>query len=388
MTTGAEPDTLRDPSGANRIAAIEAREQVAVTIAAIVLTARPLPAAGVLISGAACKGVDKMTSLVSRAKLLLSSGAAIGLAIGMLSAGQTVNAAGPASVGLGTATSFAILAGTPAVTNTGPTTITGDLGISPAAAATGFPPGIVNGTIHAADTVALQAKSDLVTAYNDAAGRTPVTAVAGDTLGGKTLVGGVYGGGALDLTGTLTLDGQNDPSSVWVFQAASSLITASSSSVRLINGASSCNVFWQVASSATLGSGSTFVGSILALTSITMASGVNVDGRALARNGDVTLINDTISRPTCSTAVPTPSPSPTSSPTPSPTPSTGPTPTPIASGAPNATPTAAPSLPPTDTTAVTDAAWSGTSPVVLGGIFILAFVMVAVRRWLARSAPQ
>ncbi len=339
-----------------------------------------------------------MTSLVSRAKLLLSSGAAIGLAIGMLSAGQTVNAAGPASVGLGTATSFAILAGTPAVTNTGPTTITGDLGISPAAAVTGFPPGIVNGTIHAADTVALQAKSDLVTAYNDAAGRTPVTAVAGDTLGGKTLVGGVYGGGALDLTGTLTLDGQNDPSSVWVFQAASSLITASSSSVRLINGASSCNVFWQIASSATLGSGSTFVGSVLALTSITMASGVTVDGRALARNGDVTLINDTITRPTCATAVPTPSPSPTSSPTPSPsptssptpspTPSTGPTPTPIASGAPNATPTAAPSLPPTDTTAVTDAAWSGTSPVVLGGIFILAFVMVAVRRWLARSAPQ
>ena len=248
-----------------------------------------------------------MKTRVHGARLLLSAGIAVTLAIGMLAAGRTANAAGPAPVGLGTAAPFAVLAGT-AVTNTGPTTITGDLGIHPgtAAAVTGFPPGIVNGTIHAADAVALQAKSDLVIAYDDAAGRTPVTVVAGGTLGGQTLVAGVYnaGGFTLDLTGTLTLDGQNDPNSVWIFQATSDLITASTSSVAFINGAQPCNVFWQVTSSATLESGSSFVGTILALTSITMNSGATMNGRALARNGNVTLINDTITRSTCSTPTP------------------------------------------------------------------------------------
>ncbi len=318
-----------------------------------------------------------MKTWVHGARLLLSAGIAVTLAIGMLANGRTANAAGPAPVGLGTAAPFAVLAGTPAVTNTGPTTITGDLGISPAAAVTGFPPGIVNGTIHAADAVALQAKSDLVIAYNDAAGRTPGTVVAGGTLGGKTLVSGVYnaGGVTLDLTGTLTLDGQNDPNSVWVFQATSDLITAASSSVNFINGGQPCNVFWQVTSSATLGAGSRFAGTILALTSITMSSGVTVDGRALARNGNVTLINDAITRSTCSTLTPTPSPTPTASPTASPTatPSLSPTPR----------PTAGPTLPPTDTLATTDVPGSGPTPVVVG-IFLLAFV-VLVSRWLLRA---
>jgi hypothetical protein len=242
-----------------------------------------------------------MKTRVHGARLLLSAGMAVTLAIGMLVAGPTAYAAGPATVGLGTAAQFAVLAGTPAVTNTGPTTITGDVGIAPAVAVTGFPPGTVNGTIHKGDAVALQAKVDLVTAYDAAAGRTPVTAVAGGTLGGQTLVGGVYSGDALDLTGTLTLDGQNDPNSVWVFQAASSLTTASTSTVALIRGASPCNVFWQVTSSATLGSGSTFVGTIMAMTSITMADSVTVNGRALARNGEVTLINDKINN-SCSAA--------------------------------------------------------------------------------------
>src|SRR5688572_11673131 len=124
-----------------------------------------------------------MKTRVRGARLLFSAGITLTLAIGMLTAGRTANAAGPAPVGLGTAAAFAVLAGTPAVTNTGPTTVTGDLGIHPAAAVTGFPPGTVNGTIHAADAVAVQAKSDLVVAYNDAAGRTPVTIVAGGTLG-------------------------------------------------------------------------------------------------------------------------------------------------------------------------------------------------------------
>ncbi len=242
-----------------------------------------------------------MKTRVHGARLPLWASIAITLAIGILAAAPLAYAAGPAPVGLGAAAPFAVLAGTPAVTNTGPTTITGNLGISPAAAVTGFPPGTVAGAIHTADAVALQAKSDLTTAYTDAAGR-PVTAIHG-TLGGLTLVSGVYnaGGVVLDLTGTLTLDGQNDPNSVWVFQATSSLTTASSSTVNLINGASACNVFWQVTSSAALGSGSTFVGTIMALTSITMDSGVTVNGRALARNGDVTLINDKITnRSACS----------------------------------------------------------------------------------------
>jgi hypothetical protein len=237
----------------------------------------------------------------SGAKLPLWAGIAATLAMGLFVIADSAFAAGPAPVGLGTAAPFAVLAGTPAVTNTGATRITGNVGISPAASVTGFPPGIVTGTIHKADAVALKAKSDLTTAYTVAAGL-PVTANHG-ALAGLTLAGGVYnaGGVTLNLTGTVTLDGQNDPSSVWVFQATSDLVTASSSRVALINGANPCNVFWQVTSSATLGSGSTFVGTIMALTSITMANGVTVTGRALARNGDVTLINDTINASACST---------------------------------------------------------------------------------------
>ena len=243
-----------------------------------------------------------MKTQVHGGKLRLWAGIAATLAIGMLAAAPMATAAGPAPVGLGTAAPFAVLAGTPGVTNTGNTTITGNVGIDPAASVTGFPPGTVNGTIHTADAVALQAKVDLVTAYNAAAGRTPVTAVAAGKLGGKTLVGGVYSGDALALTGTLTLDGQNDPNSVWVFQAASTLVTASTSKVALIRGANPCNVFWQVTSSATLGSGSTFVGTIMAMTTITMANGVTVNGRALARNGAVTLINDKINNSSCTAA--------------------------------------------------------------------------------------
>ncbi len=236
------------------------------------------------------------------ARLSLWAGVLTTLAIGGLAVAPMAFAAGPPPVGLGTAAPFAVLAGTPAVTNTGPTSITGDLGISPGSAVTGFPPGTVTGTTHAADAVAVQAQTDLTAAYTAAAGL-PVTATQG-TLGGLTLVGGVYsaGGVTLGLTGTLTLDGQNDPSSVWVFQATSDLVTASSSSVALINGASPCNVFWQVTSSATLGSGSTMVGTIMALTSITMADGVHLNGRALARNGEVTLINDQVDASACAAA--------------------------------------------------------------------------------------
>ena len=257
-----------------------------------------------------------MNRRTRRARVMVSAGLAMTLGITVLAASQTVLAASPPTVGLGTATPFAVLAGTPAITNTGPSTITGDVGIAPGAAVTGFPPGIINGTIHAADAVAIQAQTDLVAAYTDAEGRSSTATHA--TLGGLTLVAGVYdaGGATLDLTGTLTLDGQNDPDSVWIFQATSDLVTASSSTVRMINGGDPCNVFWQVTSSATLGSGSTLVGTVMALTSITMASGATLRGRALARNGDVTLINDRITGPGCAA----PAPAPTATPRPGATP--------------------------------------------------------------------
>jgi len=222
-------------------------------------------------------------------------------------AGTPVASAAEPSVGLGTATSFAVLAGT-TVTNVGPSGISGDLGVSPGTAVVGFPPGLVrNGAQHAGDAVALQAQSDLTTAYIDAAGRTPATAVSSD-LGGQTLAPGVYtAASALGVTGTLTLDAEGDPDAVFVFQAGSTLITASNSTVRLIGGAQACNVFWQVGSSATLGTDTTFVGSILALTSATVQTGATVAGRVLARNGQVSLHTNTITRPACTT--------PTSSPT-------------------------------------------------------------------------
>ncbi len=203
-------------------------------------------------------------------------------------------------VGLGTADSFAVLGGS-TVTNTGPTVVNGDLGLAPGSAVPGFPPGLVNGTIHVADAVAVQAKTDLVTAYNDAAGRLPALAIPAD-LGGLTLTSGVYkSSSSLGLTGALTLDAQGNPNSVFVFQAGSTLTTASASRVNLINGAQACNVYWQVGSSATLGTTSNFSGVIMAMQSISMNNGVTVLGRAFARNGAVTMINDNISAARCTT---------------------------------------------------------------------------------------
>ena len=185
------------------------------------------------------------------------------------------------------------------MTNTGPSRMNGNLGLYPGTAVTGSAAETVSGTTYAANAAALKAKSDLASAYSDAAGPTPAATAPGD-LGGLTLAPGVYrSGSSIGLTGTLTLDGQGDPNAVFVFQAGSTLTTASGSRVKLVNGAQACNVFWQVGSSATLGTTTAFAGNILALTSITMNDGVTLTGRALARNGAVTLINDTITAPHC-----------------------------------------------------------------------------------------
>jgi hypothetical protein len=228
--------------------------------------------------------------------------AALGLAVSGALVGLAPSAAAAeAPVGLGTASSFAVLAGS-TVTNTGPTVVRGDLGVHAGSAVTGFPPGIVTeGTIHAADAVAQQAQSDTTTAYNDAAGRSS-TSAAGAELAGQTLVGGVYTGGTLGLNGTLTLDGQGDPATVFIFQASTTLITGSASRVELIGGAQACNVFWQVGSSATLATDTVFVGTVLALTSIEAQTRASVAGRLLARNGAVTLDTNVITASACATA--------------------------------------------------------------------------------------
>ena len=211
--------------------------------------------------------------------------------------------ANPTTVNLGTASSFAVLAGS-TVTSTGNTIVNGDLGLYPGTSVTGFPAGVVNGTMHVADAVAQQAQTDLLAAYNAAAGLAPTGGtLTGQDLGGLTLTPGVYFfASSAQITGQLTLDAQGLSDPVFVFQIGSTLTTASgpnASSVVLVNGAQACHVFWVVGSSATLGTSSDFVGNILAVTSITADTGATVDGRLLAENGAVTLDNNTITEAIC-----------------------------------------------------------------------------------------
>jgi hypothetical protein len=200
---------------------------------------------------------------------------------------------------LGSAESFAVL-GASTVTNTGATMITGDAGVSPGTAMTGFPPGIVvGGTLHAGDAVAAQAHSDAVLAYAGLVALTCGTNLTGQDLGGLTLTPGVYCfDSSAQLTGTLTLDAQGNPDALFVFQIGSTLTTASASSVVVIDGGQGCigsNVFWQVGSSATLGTDTQFAGHLLALISITVTTGVSVSGSVMALTGAVTMDTNTIS---------------------------------------------------------------------------------------------
>ena len=206
----------------------------------------------------------------------------------------------PPALALGAACSFGILGATPVVSNTGPSNITGDVGIWPAASITGFPPGTLTGTQHAGDSIAMTAQGDLTIAYNAAAGAAGGAALTAD-IGGQTLPPGVYKATTtLGITGDLTLSGSS--SGVWIFQVGSALTTAAgpgNSRVILIGGAQAHNVFWQIGSSATLGTGSTFVGTILAQASITLGTGATLNGRALARTGAVTLDSNPVTVPPC-----------------------------------------------------------------------------------------
>lgn len=303
---------------------------------------------------------SKKQNLPTGSRLLLLVTMTGSLTVAGLFSYTFVSVAATPPINLGTTESYSVLGGE-TVTNTGPSILNGDLGVSPGTATPGFPPGLVNGTIHAGNVQAAQAKSDLVIAYDETASRQS-TAQVGPDLVGQTLTDGVYtSSGPLALGGTLTLDGQNDPASVFIFQAASTLITASSSTVSLVNGAQACNVFWQVGSSATLGTGSTFVGSILALTSITVDTNARVEGRALARNGEVTLDSNLFTDPSCS---PVPSDGPSTSAAPTDTATTG-TPTDTATTTPSVTPGGAVTSTPGDTTTTppdTPAGAAGGSP--------------------------
>jgi hypothetical protein len=213
----------------------------------------------------------------------------------------TPAATSQAKVSLDAAATFGVLAGT-MVANTGLTAVNGDLGVNPGNTVTGFPPGTVNGAIHTADAAAAQAQQGLADAYNDIAGRTAgAVVVANGELGRLTLPPGLYKSGVSSFTigsADLTLDAQGDPKAIFIFQMPSSTLTVGSGrNVILKNGAKSSRIFWQVGSSATLGTGSVFKGSILAATSITLQSGATLDGRALARNGAVTLNACTITTP-------------------------------------------------------------------------------------------
>ncbi|MEI7899600.1 MAG: ice-binding family protein [bacterium] len=205
-----------------------------------------------------------------------------------------------ASVNLGTAANFGVLGGS-TVTSTGATVITGDLGVSPGSAITGFPPGIVNGTTHAGDAVAAQAQYDAVIAYNTLLAFSGATDLTGQDLGGLTLTPGAYNfSTSAQLTGILILDGQGLINPGFVIQVGTTFTTASDSSIVLKNGANYDNVFFQVGSSATLGTRTEFWGNIIAFTSDTLNTGATVNGRVFALNGAVTLDGNTI------TAVPEP----------------------------------------------------------------------------------
>jgi hypothetical protein len=199
-------------------------------------------------------------------------------------------------VDLGTAANFGVIGGS-TVTNTGATVVDGDLGVSPGTAITGLPIGSVSGTIDAGDAIAAQAQSDLTAAYNFAAAEACGDSLTGQNLGGLTLTPGVYCfSSSAQLTGTLTLNAEGNSNAVFLFEIGSTLTTASASSIVFINSGQGGSLFWQVGSSATLGTTTAFEGNILAQTSITMNTGATIEcGRALASNGAVTMDTNIVS---------------------------------------------------------------------------------------------
>jgi hypothetical protein len=237
----------------------------------------------------------------TRSKLVLGWGLALA-SLSMIFASSALGAAAP--VGLGSAESFSVLAGS-TVTNTGPTTMFGDLGLSPGSSVTGAPH--VLGQTHVDDAVAIEAKNALTTAYNDAASR-PSNGSAGTDLAGQVFLPGVRTASSSLLlsSGSVTLDAQGNPNAVFIFQIGTTLITGSNTTVALVNGAQACNVFWQVGSSVTLGTGTVFVGTVMASATITANTAATIHGRLLARTGAVNLDTNTITTSNCAGGSETP----------------------------------------------------------------------------------
>lgn len=215
---------------------------------------------------------------------------------------------------LGTANGFAVL-GASTVTNTGPTVLTGDLGLSPGTSITGFPPGIVNGTIHATDGAAMTAQANALSGYNALQGLPSTDNLTGQDLGGLTLAPGVYTfDSSAGLTGALTLNFEGLSNQSFVFQIGSTLTTASASSVILENAGSNDSVYWVLGTSGTLGTGTSFIGDLIANQSLTLTTGATIEcGSAIALNGAVTLDTNTVDAcPAGSTSSPAPTPEPAS----------------------------------------------------------------------------
>jgi hypothetical protein len=230
-----------------------------------------------------------------RGPLVLGCGLVLACLSTMLFAGGALAATAP--VGLGVAESFSVLAGS-TVTNTGPTTMSGSLGLSPGSSVTGAPQ--VFGQTHVDDAVAIEAKNSLTTAFNSAASR-PSNGSAGTDLAGQVFLPGVRTASSSLLlsSGSVTLDAQGNPNAVFIFQIGTTLTTASNTSVSLVNGAQACNVFWEVGSSATLGTGTRFVGTLMASATITAGTAATIQGRLLAQTGAVNLETNTITTSSC-----------------------------------------------------------------------------------------
>ena len=247
------------------------------------------------------------------------TGLVLGLPLILLFAIPQKPQAAQANIDLGTASAYAVLAGS-TITNSGPTTLCGNLGLSPGTSVTGAPVLICGGVPHVTDVEAAQAQLDLTAAYTDAAGRFGGTALitAGD-IGGQTLYPGLYTeASSLALTGPVTLDALGDSTAVFIIQIGSTLTTAAGSSVVLVGGAQAANVYWQIGTTCTLGTTTSFKGNILALDAIIFDTGAVLEGRALARNAEVTFLTNTITIPILlNTYTPTPVPTQTASFTPS-----------------------------------------------------------------------
>jgi hypothetical protein len=284
------PDPLRLPAGTVGLFTAIARDYKENTVPAT-------PTWSVIGSGGT---IDSETGLFTAGLATGTFTGTVQAADGALSDVATVivTAAVPPGT-LATLETFAVIAGTTVTVTGANTTIVGDVGVSPGAAITGMPVGQpTGGSIHAGDGVAAGAQSNLTSLYNNLAGRTCGTDLTGEDLGDMTLTPGVYCfDTSAGLTGTLTLNGQGNPAAVFVIRIGSTLTTATNAVVNLTGEAQAANVFWQVGSSATLGTGTAFQGNIVALTSITINAGSSLVGRALVRNGAVTIDSSTLALP-------------------------------------------------------------------------------------------